>query len=401
MDQNETGKYDLVPNQGIPTLLTWMLVVIAGISVANLYYSQPLLNLIREDMGVNEFQVNLVPVMTQIGYALGLLLIIPLGDLYNRRTTVLVSLCTLFFALLGIYFSTNIYMLLAASFITGFCSVTPQIFIPFTSLYSKPEMKERKVGMVLTGLLTGILLSRVVSGYVGYLLGWRPIYIIAAVLIGLSAIAVARCFPNVEPTYKGRFIALMASIRQLVAKYPKSLVYAIRSAFAFGSFLGMWGCMAFRIKEAPYFQNSDAVGMLGICGIAGALTASNVGKYIPKYGTERISGIGFAIQLTAWIVLGLFHNCYAGLVAGVVLIDIGMQCIQLGNQSATMRLCPEATSRMNTIFMVTYFIGGSFGTFLAGSLWSLWGWYGTVCAGLLMLTGATVVMAINKWLLKD
>lgn len=399
MSQNEKVKYDLEPNQGIPTLLTWMLVVIAGISVANLYYSQPLLNLIREDMGISEFHVNLVPVLTQIGYALGLLLIIPMGDLYSRRTTVLASLCTLFFALLGVYFSTSIWMLLTASFFTGFCSVTPQIFIPFTSLYSKPEMKERKVGMVLTGLLTGILLSRVISGYIGYWLGWRPIYIIAALLIGLSAIAVARWFPNVEPTYKGRFIKLMTSIRQLAVQHPKSLVYAIRSAFAFGSFLGMWGCMAFRIKEAPFFQTSDAVGMLGISGIAGALTASNVGKYIPKYGTERISAIGFTIQLSAWLVLGLFHNYYAGLIAGVVLIDIGMQCIQLSNQSATMRLCPEATSRMNTIFMVTYFIGGSLGTFLAGSLWSLWAWQGTVTAGVLMLSGGALIMAINKWLL--
>ncbi len=388
------------PNEGIPTLLTWMLVIIAGISVANLYYSQPLLNMIREDLHITEFQVNLVPVVTQIGYALGLLLIIPLGDLYSRRTTVMASLCALFFALLGVYFSPNIGLLLVASFITGFSSVTPQIFIPFTSLYSKPEMKERKVGMVLTGLLVGILLSRVVSGYVGYLLGWRPIYIIAAVFIGFSALAVFKLFPNVEPTYKGSFFSLMTSFKKLIINHPNALLYSIRSAFAFGSFLGMWGCMAFRMKEAPFYQASNVVGMLGLCGIAGALTASNVGKYIPRYGTERISAIGFALHVLAWMVLGLFHNHYAGLIAGVILIDIGMQCIQLANQSATMRLCPEATSRMNTIFMVTYFIGGSFGTFLAGSFWSLWGWYGTVASGLLMIVCAILTTAIARKLVK-
>lgn len=396
MRNGETSSVELRPHEGIPTTLTWMLVVIAGISVANLYYSQPLLNMIRKDLALNEFQVNLVPVVTQIGYALGLLLIIPLGDLYNRRKTILASLCILFISLLCIFFSANIWMLLTASFITGFSSVTPQVFIPFASLYSKPEMKERKVGMVLTGLLTGILLSRVVSGYVGQYFGWRLIYIIAAVLIGMSALAVARWFPNVAPTYYGRFTSLMMSIKKLATDNPASFTYSIRSAFAFGSFLGMWGCMAFRMKEAPYFQGSDAVGMLGLCGIAGALTASNIGKYISKYGTERISGLGFLFQLSAWLVLAMFHNHYAGLVAGVVLIDIGMQCIQLSNQSATMRLCQEATSRMNTIYMVTYFIGGSFGTFLAGSLWTIGGWYGTVAAGLLMLCGATITTIFGK-----
>lgn len=139
--------------------------------------------------------------------------------------------------------------------------------------------------------------------------------------------------------------------------------------------------MAFRIKEAPFFQGSDVVGMLGLCGVAGALTASNAGKYIPRLGVERMNIIGIATMLTAWLLLTLFDNTYAGLIAGIIIIDIGMQCVQLSNQSATLKLNTEASSRMNTIFMVTYFIGGSLGTFLAGTLWTVLGWHGTVIAG--------------------
>lgn len=383
----------LKPNQGLPMPLILALAVMAGISVANIYYCQPLLNMISEDTGLSTFEVNLMPVFTQVGYALGLLIIIPMGDLYNRRRTILISFLAVVAALLVIYVSGNTSMLLGASFVTGFCSVSPQVFIPFVSLYAKPDQKERKVGIVLSGLLVGILASRVVSGYVGHLMGWRSMYLIAAVIMAISAVIILRIFPNVEPTYRGTFGSLMKSIRQLVKDHPRSMLYSIRAAFAFGSMLGLWACLAFRMKEAPFFADSDTVGMLALCGVAGALTASNVGKYIPRYGVERINGLGASLMVLAWLIMLLFQNTYAGMITGIVIIDIGMQCIQLSNQSATMRLCPEATSRMNTIYMVTYFIGGSFGTFLAGTMWSLYGWSGTVATGL----GLMAVSILITW----
>ena len=378
------------PHEGIPSALMWMLAIMAGVSVANLYYCQPLLNMIREDLNLTEFEVNLMPVCTQVGYALGLLFIIPMGDMYNRRKTMMTCATVLICSLLCISMAQNAWLLLAASFVTGFFSVIPQMFMPFASLYSRPADKERKVGMILSGLLIGILGSRVASGYIGHVMGWRSMYVIAAVVLAAMAGMVYACFPEVAPTYKGRFSRLLISIRTLAAQHPRSLLYSVRSAFAFGSFLGLWGCLAFRMKEAPFFVGSDVVGMLGICGIAGALTASNVGKYVPRYGIDRIHALGIALQLTAWAILSVFHNTYAGIILSIIIIDIGMQCIQLSNQSATMKLCPEASSRMNTIYMVTYFIGGSLGTFLAGTFWSLYGWMGTVASGILMLTASIV-----------
>ena len=386
----------LKPDQGLPMPLILVLSVMAGISVANIYYCQPLLNMICEETGLSTFEVNLMPVFTQVGYALGLLFIIPMGDLYNRRKTILASFSAVVISLLVIYASDSTSLLLGASFVTGFCSVSPQVFIPFVSLFAKPDQKERKVGIVLSGLLVGILASRVVSGYVGHLMGWRSMYLIAAVIMALSALIILRIFPNVEPTYQGTFGSLMKSFTKLLKDHPRSLHYSIRSSFAFGSMLGLWACLAFRMKEAPFFADSDTVGMLALCGVAGALTASNVGKYIPRYGVERINGIGASLMVLSWIIMYLFQNTYTGMIAGIIIIDIGMQCIQLSNQSATMRLCPEATSRMNTIYMVTYFIGGSFGTFLAGSLWSLYGWSGTVAAGFGMILVSIIITMMHR-----
>lgn len=378
----------------------WMLAIMAGVSVANLYYCQPLLNMIREDLQLTEFQVNLMPVFTQVGYALGLLFIIPMGDLYNRRKTMMACAMVLTCSLLCISITTDVWLLLAASFITGFFSVIPQMFMPFASLYSRPEEKERRVGMILSGLLTGILGSRVASGYIGHLMGWRSMYVIAAFALMAMACMVYTRFPDVAPTYKGRFSRLLMSIRTLAKEHPRSLLYSVRSGFAFGSFLGLWGCLAFRMKEAPFYAGSDVVGMMGICGIAGALTASNVGKYIPRYGVNRIHTVGIMLQMAAWAMLGVLHDTYMGIILSIIIIDIGMQCIQLSNQSATMKLCPEASSRMNTIYMVCYFIGGSMGTFLAGTLWSLYGWMGTVVSGLLMLLLSVLSTIIIKRLFK-
>ncbi|MDO4957602.1 MAG: MFS transporter [Bacteroidales bacterium] len=381
------------PNEGIASWLVTLLAIMAGVSVANLYYCQPLLNMIREDMLLTEFQVNLMPVCTQVGYALGLLFIIPMGDLYNRRSTILVLFSLLIFSLLGIATAGNAMMLLAGSFITGFCSVAPQVFMPFVSLFARPEEKERKVGFILSGLLSGILGSRIISGYVGHLYGWRTMYVIAAILIFISAIILLKTFPYVEPTFKGKFRTLMTSIIGLARQHPKALTYSIRAGLTFGSFLSLWACLAFRMKEAPFFQGSDVVGLLSFFGIAGALTASNVGKYIPRFGIERFNYFGALLMLGTWVMLTFVHNTYIGIIAGIILLDIGMQCVQLSNQSATMKLSPTAASRMNTIFMVTYFVGGSLGTFLAGTLWSKYGWMGTTSSGMLLI-GLAIVFSL-------
>lgn len=389
-------KVELKENDGLPAHILWTLAIVAGISVANLYYNQPLLNVIRHELGVSEFKTNLIAMITQVGYALGLLFIVPLGDLFQRKKIILINFFLLIFSLLAIAIAPNIYIIWTASLVTGICSMIPQIFVPIASQFSRPENKGRNVGIVISGLLTGILASRVVSGFIGEALGWREMYLIAAILMLICTIAVLKILPDIRPTFQGKYNDLMKSLFMLVKTYPALRIYSIRAGVAFGSFLAMWSCLAFKMGEVPFYANSDVIGILGLCGIAGALTASFVGKYVKTVGIRNFNFIGCGLILLAWAALYFYENTYAGIIAGVILIDIGMQCIQLSNQTSIFDICPSASNRVNTIFMTTYFIGGSLGTFLAGSCWQRWGWNGVAGIGTVLTLISLLITICHK-----
>lgn len=386
-------KQPLKENEGLPASILWTLAIVAGISVANLYYNQPLLNMIRHELGVSEFKTNLIAMVTQIGYAIGVLFIVPLGDLYQRKKIILTNFILLIFSLLTIALAQDINLILIASFVTGVCSMIPQIFIPIASQFSRPENKGRNVGIVISGLLTGILASRVVSGFIGELFGWREMYFIAAGMMLVCAIIVLKVLPDIQPNFKGKYSGLMKSLLTLLKEFPQLGIYSVRAALNFGSFLAMWSCLAFKMGQAPFFANSNVIGLLGLCGIAGALTASFVGKYVKRVGVRRFNFIGCGLILLAWLLLFTGENIYIGIIAGIIIIDIGMQCIQLSNQTSVFYLCPQASNRINTIFMTTYFIGGSLGTFLAGTFWHWYGWHGVILIGAI-LTGTSLLITI-------
>lgn len=377
--------------------MLWTFAIVAGVSVANLYYNQPLLNLIRHDLQVSEFQTNLIAMITQVGYALGLLFIVPLGDLYRRKRIVLFNFLLLVVSLLSMAVATHIYQVWAASLVTGICSMIPQIFVPIASQFSRPEHKGRNVGIVISGLLTGILASRVVSGWVGDVFGWRAMYYAASAFMIVCACVVWAVLPDIPPTFQGKYRKLMGSLWSIVRDYPALRIYALRSGLAFGSFLAMWSCLSFKMSGAPFFAGSDVVGYLGLCGIAGALTASFVGQAVKRVGVRRFNYLGCALFLLAWASLSLGGESYVGIVAGVLLIDIGMQCIQLSNQTSILELCPSASNRMNTLFMTTYFAGGSLGTLLAGFCWDAAGWTGVTLAGIALTLASISLTAGSRY----
>lgn len=376
-------KRTLKENGGLPASLLWTLAILAGVSVANLYYNQPLLNVMSTDLQVPAIQTNRIAMLSQIGYAVGLLFIIPLADLYQRKKIILVSYSLLIAALLITAISSNIHIILAASFVTGVCSMVPQIFIPIASQFSEPANKGRNVGIVLSGLLTGILVSRVISGFVGEIWGWRAMYYIAAGLMSVSAIAVIKIMPDISPNFRGKYSELMTSLLSLLRTYPQASIYSVRAGLCFGTFLALWSCLAFKMGEAPFYANSNIIGMLGLCGVVGAMLASVIGKYIKQVGVRRFNIIGSLLIFAAWASLYWGQNSYVTIIAGIILIDIGMQCVQLSNQTSIFELCPSASNRMNTIFMTTYFVGGSLGTLLAGFGWEHFGWAGVAAIGCL------------------
>lgn len=378
---------------GFPNSLLYTLAVIAGVSVANLYYNQPLLDMIRLDLGISTLAANHIALFSQCGYALGLIFLIPLADLYSRRRILFVDLLLLIIALISTATASSIGILLVSSFVIGVCSVVPQFFIPLAAQYSRPENKNRNVGIILSGLLTGILASRVVSGAVGEWLGWREMYAIAAGVMTVCALIVYRILPDAAPNFGGSYAALMRSLLTLVRQYPLLRLHSLRAALAFGSFLCFWASLAFKMAQPPFSAGSDTVGLLGLCGVAGAITASFVGRYIARVGIFRFNILGALMQLAAWGLFLAGANLYLPIIAGILLIDIGMQCIQLSNQATLFELCPSASNRINTIFMSCYFIGGALGTLLSGTAWVLWGWPGVVGAGA-VLTGLSMAVTL-------
>lgn len=373
----------LKENSGIPRSLLLMMAVIAGVSVANCYYNQPLLELISTDLHISHASANLITVVTQIGYALGLCFIIPMGDLFSRRRIIIVNMLTAAVMALVVAVSQVVWTVWLASLLIGASSVIPQLFIPIAGQYSRPENKSRNMGIVLSGLLTGILASRMVSGIVGEWFGWRTMFVIAAILMVLCMALTLRILPDMKRNFRGTYAGLMRSVWDIVLTHSQIRINAIRAAFGFGSMLAIWSCMAFHLAQPPYSAGSDMVGMLGACGIAGALAASGMGKLIPRYGILRFSIFGALMQLAAWAVAYVFSDSYIGLIAAIILVDIGLQCQQLSNQSGCIQEMPEAVNRANTIFMTTYFIGGSLGTFFAGLGWEYYGWQGVCIVGVL------------------
>ena len=383
-------------NQGIPSKMLFTLAIVAGVSVANLYYCQPLLNMIRADLHITEFHANFISMVTQTGYAAGLFFIVPMGDLIKKKNIVLTNFAFLILSLITIGLSRNIWVLLSASFVTGVSSIVPQIFVPIAAQYSVPKNRGRNVGIIISGLLTGILASRVFSGMVGEYLGWRAVFFIAAVFMVISTIVIIIVLPEIKPSFKGNYKELMKSIISLIVSYPRLLVYSSRAALAFGSFLGMWSTLAFKMHLSPFNAGSDIVGMLGLCGIAGALSASFIGKYVKQVGVRNFNVIGCSLMFTAWCIFVFGENNYAGIISGIILLDIGMQCIQLSNQASIFELYPEASSRINTVFMTTYFIGGSLGTLMAGIAWKIDQWHGVVFSGMFLILCSLLVTIIER-----
>ena len=374
-------KQMLKENQGIPASLLLTMAVVSGLTVANLYYNQPLLEEMRADFVAGEVEANLITVITQVGYACGLLFIVPMADMFARRKIVGVSmtLAAVMAALIAVAPALGVVQV--ASLVLGVCSVIPQVFIPVAGQFSKPADKSRNIGIVLSGLLTGILGARVVSGYVGEWIGWRGMYGLAAVLMAVCLVLSLRVLPPMPVTFHGSYGGLMKSVCRLFVTRPRMRLYAVRAAFAFGSMLSVWSCLAFHLAGEPFHAGSDKVGLLGLCGVMGALVASGTGKFVPVLGIRRMSLYGSVLQLLSWLIAYVWGDTYVGLVLAILLLDIGMQLLQLSNQSGCLQEVPHASSRANTIFMTLYFIGGSVGTFCSGLGWEHFGWAGVCSVG--------------------
>lgn len=385
-----------------PTLsksLLWLMTIGSGLTVANIYYNQPLLGNIAREFNISEASANNLAMTTQVGYACGLFFLTPLGDMLKRKPVIIIDFIILIIALIVFAFSRVFEVSLVASFFVGVCSVAPQMFIPIVAELSLPRNKNKNIGIVVSGLLTGILASRVISGVIGEYWGWREMYYLAAGIIFILGLFIIRMLPNIEPPFKGTYGQLMKSLVHYFVRLPQLRLLSLKSALAFGSFLAFWTTLTFHLERPPFFAGSDVAGLLGIVGIGGALAASVVGRLADKVSKDKLITCGFVLMLLSWCVFGIWGLSYAGLIVGILLLDVGLQSVQVTSQTVVYSLNPAATNRLNTIYMTSYFIGGSLGTFLGGKAWAHFGWYGVVGTGaaLVLVTLVIHLFSMKKY----
>ena len=371
--------------------LTFLMALVCGVAVANLYYIQPLEAQIAATFGVSQNAAGVAAMLTQIGYALGLLLFVPLGDRAERRTMILRMLVFVAIALFAAGRAPSYGVLLTAMFAVGLTTVVPQLIVPYAARLAPPAERGKIIGDVMSGLLIGILLSRTFSGLIGEAAGWRTVYFLAAGLIVLLAVVVRCAFPKSKADAKIPYLKLLASIPGLVSSQRPLRESALNGFFMFGAFSAFWTSLIFLLETPRYNMGPREAGLFGLAGVAGALAAPVIGKTADRKSPRYTVGIGTFLSMLAYLCFVFFGYEVWGLIVGVVVLDLGNQCGQVSNMARVQALGDSAGSRNQTVFMFSYFLGGAAGSFLGTLCFQHFGWYGVCAVGLLFLLAALLI----------
>ena len=378
--------------------LVTLIAVATGAVVANLYYAQPVLHLVAHDFHSGSGLASLIITATQVGYAAGLLLIVPLGDLHSRRVLVTRIFGVAAVALVGCALAPDIWFFGLASVAVGAASVAGQVMIPFAADLAPEERRGRVVARIMTGLLLGILLARTVSGSVAQLAGWRAIYWFSAALMVVFALILWRALPAEGPRPHRSYWNLVGTSLRLLVDEPVLRRRAWHGACGFACFSVLWTTIAFLLSGAPYNYSSVVIGLFGLVGAGGILAANMAGKLADSDRSTGATLVAGVLLIGAFGLLWLGRSSLAALIAGIVVLDIGTQGMQITNQAIIYALRPDARSRINSAYMVCYFIGGAVGSVTAGVVYGAHGWSG-VCllgAGFGLLTCALTAFDLPR-----
>jgi predicted MFS family arabinose efflux permease len=361
-----------------------------GLSVANLYYNQPLLEELRHDFGVGVKEIGVIPTFTQLGYAVGMLFLVPLGDMVERRKLIVLTSLASMGALLLAAFSHSLLMMAIASLLIGLLTMTPQLIIPFAAHLADAKNRGRVLGIVVSGLLIGILLSRTLSGILGSWLGWRAVFEIAAVLMLILSAILKWALPTSTPHFSGSYVGLLKSIWKLVKEEPILREASLIGAMFFGVFSSLWATLIF-LLSTHFNYGAREVGLFGLLGAAGAISAPAIGKIAdrkhPRFGVF----VCLLLTLLSIFIVNLSADSLIGLIIGIFIMDLGVQGGHVSNQTRIFALREDARSRINTVYMFCYFVGGALGSFLASLAWGKAEWTGVCVLELLFMVAAFVI----------
>lgn len=376
--------------------LTFLLAAGTGLTVAALYYSQPTLGVLAGDLHATARGVGWIPTLTQLGYAIGLLLLAPLGDRYDRRNIIVIKALILSAALLLTGFAPTLGVLLAASLAVGLFATVAQDIVPAAATLAPPEHRGKAVGTVMTGLLMGILLSRVVSGFVAEHFGWRTVFMAAAVSVLLLAGVMAKGLPHFAPTTTQSYPALLQSLATLWRAHRKLRLAALAQGLLALGFSAFWSTLAVMLHDAPFHLGSAVAGSFGLAGAVGALAAPFAGRLADRRGAEWVTRIAAAITVVSFGAMLAMPLLSTGaklalLALATVGFDLGVQASLISHQSIIYGIAPEARSRLNALLMTSVFVGMAAGGFLGAQALAGWGWMGVVGVAIVASGGALLV----------
>lgn len=377
--------------------LTLLLAITTGAAAANFNYAQPLLHALAQTFHISNSNASLIVVCSQGGYALGLLFLLPLGDLIPKKRLILISLSIDAAALLAISFSQNATEFELLSIVVGLSSVVAQIIIPLAADLADPAKTGKAVGTVTSGLLIGLLLARAFSGVVADAFGFPAVYQTAAGIMIILAFLLANKLPEVAKKTEGTsYLAILSSTIQIFMSHRLLKIRALYGALAFAAFSMFWTSLTFYLSTSTYHYSTTKIGLFGLFGAIGAITAIFTGIAIDK-GLIRLTTIAGALFMTlSFIDMHFYGSTLVLLIIGVIVVDASLQTLNTSNQSIIYTVAPQARSRINSSYMTSYFIGGSLGSATAGIAWRYGGWQTTTTIGILLGLAIAVLWYFDR-----
>jgi predicted MFS family arabinose efflux permease len=356
--------------------VVWLLALTTGCVVANIYYIQPLLADIAREFGLSIAQIGIVAMLAQVGTGLGMLFFVPLGDKYERRGLIAALLVAEAAACALAATARSVIWLSVACFLVGGTAATVHVVVPLAAHLAPPKERGRIVGTVLSGLLIGVLLARTFSGIVGAQFGWRTVYWFAAALMLALATTIRLSLQPSQPQLSMKWVALMKSVGSLAREHATLREAALLACLLFMTFSALWTTLVFLLRTPPYHYGTTAAGVFGLLGASSAAAAPIVGRMSDRHGPERSILVAILATLAGYVVLLFTGRHLAGLIAAIALIDVGVQSGHVANQSRIYSLVPEARSRVNTFYMVAFFVGGALGSYVGPVGFNAGGWTG-------------------------
>jgi predicted MFS family arabinose efflux permease len=375
-------------------LLLFLMALTTGIAVASNYYAQPLLSTISEFFSVSESKAGGIVTAAQLSYALGLLFLVPLGDIFERKKLIVFMMILSTSGLLVSAFSTGLGWLLFGTALAGLFSVVAQVLVPYAAVLAEPSQKGKAVGFVMSGLLLGILLARTFAGFISSVAGWQSVYIVAAVLMLIITFSLALRLPSYPPVASISYVELIKTVFSFFGRFSTLRLRALLGFLIFAVFSVLWTPLSYMLSEQYSFSDM-VIGAFGLAGAAGALLAPITGKFSDKGMSSQMTTWGLVALFISWGFLYFAPSSIIALIIGILLLDAAVQAVHIINMNEVYKLATEARNRLNAGYMFTYFLGGTTGSLSSVFIFEHYRWNGVVIWGALLALAALIIWKIS------